>query len=141
MDRRYGYRVLGCRWCRSLRSRLRRGPRRIVERVVVYENPGAVDVADIQVVIVVECYCERRRAKVVQKGVGERVRAKRVVIDPHKSGANVAVVPRYHPVGTVERDLPGGRQQGQIALPKNCSALLRVRPQVVAAHGGTDEDL
>ena len=110
MDRRYGHGMLRYRRRRGHWRRLDRG-RLVVERVVVYEDSAAVYVADIQIVIVVEGCRERHGAKVVEEDIGQCVRAERVVIDPDEPGANVGVVPCYHPVGAVESDLPGGRRQ------------------------------
>ena len=110
MNRRYGHGMLRYRRRRGHWRRLSRG-RGVIERVVVYEDSAAVYVADVQIVTIVEGCRERHGAKVVEEDIGQCVRAERVVIDPDEPGANVGVVPCYHPVGAIESDLPGGRRQ------------------------------
>src|SRR5437764_596097 len=81
---------------------------------LVYKHPGAVGVAYVEVVIVVEGGGDGHGIVVVQESVGSGRGRERVAIDAGEAavvggvGAPVGVVADDHVVLRVERRLPGG---------------------------------
>ena len=141
-DRLYGHGVLGRGWYCGGSGCRRRISRRIVERLVVNEDPATVEVAHIEVVLVVEGGCITHRAEVVQVGRGKRVRPERVIVHSGESGTHVDIVARHHPIGAVERGLPHGCGKSHVMLTNRCSIFRpRIRPQVVRRCGGNAESL
>ena len=134
-DRPYGERILR-RWRRrsgragsGLRSRLLR----IAKGIVIYEYPRAVNVADVQIVVVVKYHRVRHGTEVVQVRGWKLIRPDWVVIHPNKPRTCISVVPYRHSIGAVERRFPCGRIQvgrpESSRMPTKDSATLpRIRP-------------
>ena len=113
----------------GLRSRLLR----IAKGILVHEYPRAVNVADIQIVVVVKCHRVRHGTEVVQVGGWKLIRPDWVVIHPNKPRTCISVVPYHHSIGAVERRFPCGRIQvgrpERSRMPtKDSAALPRIRP-------------
>ena len=146
-DGLYGQWVLRGRRRRSGRaaSGLRSRLLRVAKWVVVYEYPRAVEVAHIQVVIVVERGRVRHGAEIVHVAGRVHIRPQRVVVHSNKPRPAVGVVPHNHPIRAIERRFPSSCLQ---AIPvrgrgySNYHVLFKTtRPQNVVVLHRVDEYL